>query len=251
MAEIRNIAIEKIKVNPYQPRTHFDADNLYELAQSIKENGLIQPIVVRDIGNDTYEIIAGERRYRATMMIGKLEIPSIISDASDLASAHMALIENIQREDLSPVEEAYAYKEILKLENMTQKELALRLGKSQSFIANKIRLLELPERVLSSVAQNKITERHARALLSVDKEDVDSVLDRIIKDKLNVKQTETLVQKPKQTKKGLVRGFSAHIKIGINSIKQAVVMVEKTGIKIRQDIEETEDEVVMTIRFPK
>lgn len=251
MAEIRNIAIEKIKVNPYQPRTHFDADNLYELAQSIKENGLIQPIVVRDLGNDHYEIIAGERRYRATMMIGQLEIPCIISNASDSASAHMALIENIQREDLSPVEEAYAYKEILKLEKMTQKQLAQRLGKSQSFIANKIRLLELPESVLSSVAQSKITERHARALLSVDKEDVDDVLDRIIKEKLNVKQTETLIQKPKKPNKPLIKGFSAHIKIGINSIKQAVVMVEKTGIKVKQDIEEMEDEVVMTIRFPK
>lgn len=251
MAEIRNIAIEKIRVNPYQPRTHFDADNLYELAQSIKENGLIQPIVVRSLEQDQYEIIAGERRYRATMMIGQLEIPCIISNASDSASAHMALIENIQREDLSPVEEAYAYKEILKLEKMTQKQLAQKLGKSQSFIANKIRLLDLPENVLSSVAHNKITERHARALLSVDKEDIDDVLDRIIKDKLNVKQTETLVQKPKKPMKPLIKGFSAHIKIGINSIKQAVMMVENTGIKVKQEIEETEDEVVMTIRFPK
>ena len=251
MAEHRIIPIEKITVNPYQPRTHFDADNLYELAQSIRENGLIQPIVVRELDNDSYEIIAGERRYRAMMMIGQVEVPCIVSSATDEASAHLALIENIQREDLSPVEEAFAYKEILRLQKITQKELALKLGKSQSFIANKIRLLELPESVLSSVTQNKITERHARALLSVDKEEVDEVLDRIIRDKLNVKQTETLVQRPKKSTKPRVRGFSGNIKIGVNTIKQAVVMVEKTGIAVKQEIEETEDEVVVTIRFPK
>lgn len=251
MAEHRTISIENIMVNPYQPRTHFDEEQLYELAQSIRENGLIQPIVVRELNQNQYEIIAGERRYRAMMMIGQTQVPCLVMKATDERSAALALIENIQREDLSPVEEAFAYKEIIKAQGITQKELAKKVGKSQSSIANKIRLLELPENVLASLANHQITERHARALLSVETEEIDDILGKILEDKLNVKQTETLIQKPKKSKKPLVKGISQNIKIGINTIKQAVVMVEKTGIKVDQKIEETEDEIVMIIRFPK
>lgn len=251
MAEHRLLPIEKISVNPFQPRTEFDESRLLELAQSIRENGLIQPVVVRKTGEDTYEIIAGERRYRAMLMIGQMEVPCIVTEATDEASASIALIENIQREDLSVVEEANAYRQILKTEGMTQRELAQKIGKSQSFVANKIRLLELPVNVLSTLANGKITERHARALLSVDKENVEGVLNKILDQNLNVSQTERLIQKPKKPRKPSVKGISQHIRIGINTIKESVLMVEKTGIKVEQNIEETEDDVVITIRFPK
>ncbi|MEG0327428.1 MAG: nucleoid occlusion protein [Erysipelothrix sp.] len=249
MIERINIPIEKIKPNRYQPRTVFDEENLLELAQSIQENGLIQPVVVREV-EDYYEIIAGERRYRAMMMSGYLEIPCILSDIDDEKSATVALIENIQREDLSVVEEAKAYRDILRIQGITQKELAKRVGKSQSGIANKIRLLELPEPVLSALGERKITERHARALIGLENEKTEELLDEILDKKLNVQQTETLVNKPKK-KKTMVRGISQHIKIGINTIKQSIGMIEKTGIQVNHSIEETEDEVVITIRFPK
>lgn len=251
MSEHRNISIEKISVNPYQPRTEFDESKLMDLAQSIRENGLIQPIVVRQISPESYEIIAGERRYRAMSMIGYVDVPCIVTKASDEASASLALIENIQREDLNAVEEANAYRQILKAAGMTQKNLAQSIGKSQSFIANKIRLLELPVTVLSTLANGKITERHARALLGVEPDEMDGILNKILDQKLTVSQTERLVQKPKRKIKILPKGYSKSIRIGINTIKESVLMVEKTGIKVEQNIEETENDVVITIRFPK
>lgn len=245
------IAIEKIKPNKYQPRLAFEDDTIYELAQSIKQNGLIQPMVVRPDG-DFYEIIAGERRYRAMMMLGMHEVPVIIhDDVDDNKSATLALIENIQRENLNAFEEAKAYKEILEIEGITQTELAKRLGKSQSSIANKIRLLELPETVLKSLHAKEITERHARALLSVEKEKIDNVLEQIKKYKLNVKDTENLIKKETKPKAPVTKGLAGHIKIGINSLKRSIEMIEQTGIKLTHDVKETDDEVIVTIRFPK
>lgn len=245
-----NIAIEKIVPNRHQPRLSFNDESLLELALSIKENGLIQPIVVREVDNH-YEIIAGERRYRAMMMTGFTEIPVIINDMSDKTSATVALIENIQREDLNVVDEAKAYKEILRLQGITQNELAKRLGKSQSSIANKIRLLDLPQPVLNALSDKKITERHARALIGVDEEKTSEVLDKILNEKLNVQQTEKLIDKPRKKAPIITKGISQHIKIGINTIKQSIGMIEKTGIKIDHDMQEKEDEVIITIRFPK
>lgn len=249
MTEHRIISVENIEVNPYQPRKSFDEDKLFELSQSISENGLIQPIVVREVGNENYEIIAGERRFRAMQLIGKTEVPCIVTSASDQASASLALIENIQRENLNAVEEAFAYKQILKHEKITQTQLAQKMGKSQSSVANKIRLLDLPDKVLATLANGEITERHARALIGV--EAYDQVLDKIINEKLNVKQTEALINKPKRKKKPSIRGFSNNIRIGLNTIKQSVEMVRKAGIEVNQDVAETDDEIVVTIRFPK
>ncbi len=250
MIESTVLAIEKIVPNRYQPRLTFNDESLFELALSIKENGLIQPILVRPV-DDKFEIIAGERRYRAMMMTGHTEVPVLISDITDDKSATLALIENIQREDLNVVEEAIAFKEILKTQGITQKQLAVKMGKSQSSIANKIRLLELPETVLSALSNRKITERHARALLSTDKEETEVLLDKILQEKLNVKQTENLIQKPKKKAKVITKGISQHIKIGINTIKQSIGMIEKTGIPVKQEMAENDDEVVITIRFPK
>ena len=251
MTEHRNISIENIEVNPYQPRKTFDEDKLMELAQSIRENGLIQPIVVREVDTHKYEIIAGERRFRAMQLMGHLEVPCIITDATDKSSASLALVENIQRENLNPVEEAFAYKEILKTQKITQKELAQRVGKSQSAIANKIRLLELSDSILSSLASSQITERHARALVGVNEYKADKIHKQILKDKLNVKQTEALVNKPRKKPTRKIKGISQNIRIGINTINQAVKMAQDTGIQLTQEMEETQEEVILTIRFIK
>ena len=251
MTEHRIISIENIEVNPHQPRKTFDEEKLFELSQSIRENGLIQPIVVREIEMDQFEIIAGERRFRALQMIGKTEVPVIITRASDEASASLALIENIQRENLNTVEEAYAYKSLLKSQGITQKELAQQVGKSQSAIANKIRLLDLPDKVLSTLANGQITERHARALVGVETEKAEKILDKVLEDKLNVKQTEAIVQKPKRKKKASIKGISQDIRLGINSINQTITMIEQTGIQLKHEVTETDDEIIVSIRFSK
>lgn len=245
------IAIEKIRPNRYQPRSIFNDETLYDLAQSIKENGLIQPIVVRGNNDEGYEIIVGERRYRAMQMIGRIEVPCLVISADDDKSAALALIENIQREDLSVYEEAIAYRRILEGEAITQKELASRLGKSQSTIANKLRLLDLPEYVLNVLNRKEITERHARALLSAPEERVEAILDIVLKKKLNVKETENLIRQEMKPHKPKSKGFAGHIRIGINTVNKAVTMVKETGINVIKEEQETEDEVIITLRFPK
>ena len=166
MRESKVVSIDEIRPNPYQPRVEFDDEALMELSQSIRENGLIHPITVRK-ENDGYEIVAGERRYRAMKIAGMLDIPVIVIDADEVQMAEMALVENIQRENLSAIEEAKAYVQIMKTSGISQSQLALKVGKSQSAVANKIRLLQLEEEVQQAVSARQITERHARALLSV------------------------------------------------------------------------------------
>lgn len=250
MTEHTELPIEKIVPNRHQPRITFDNESLLELALSIKENGLIQPIVVRPVA-DHFEIIAGERRYRAMMMTGFTQVPVIVQDIDDQKSATLALIENIQREDLNTVDEASAYRDILRIQGITQKELAKKLGKSQSSIANKIRLLELPKDVLEALSERRITERHARAMLGLTPERTEEVLDHVLNERLNVVQTEKLINKPKKRPKTMTKGISQHIKIGINTIKQSIAMIGKTGIAVDHEVEEREEEVVITIRFPK
>lgn len=245
-----NIPIEKVKPNEYQPREYFEEERLFELAQSIRENGLIQPIVVRK-KNDDYEIIAGERRYRAMMMIGYMEVPALVVDVEDEKMATLALIENVQRENLSVVEEAKAYRSILDLQHITQKQLAEKMGKSQSAIANKLRLLELNPVVLDALDQRQITERHARALLALDHPNQEKMLQTILKRGLNVRQTEALIKKPPKKKKVQIKGFSKNIRIGINTVKRSLDMIEKTGISVNHEVKETDDDIVMIVRFPK
>lgn len=251
MNKHKEIAIEKIHPNQHQPRMYFDDESLLELAQSIRVNGLIQPIVVRKHNKDYYEIIAGERRYKAMRMIGYTAVPCIITDADEKKSATLALIENIQREDLSTVEEAKAYREILRIQDLTQKELAKKVGKSQSSIANKIRLLDLPLEVLDALDEKKITERHARAMVGIEVERAQEVLSDVLNKKLNVSQTEKLIDKPKRKAKVRTLGFSSNIKIGINTIKKSIQMIEQTGIKVNQEVKETDEEVIVLVRFPK
>ena len=160
--EVTQLPISKIVPNKYQPRNIFNDEKILELSESIKEHGVIQPIVVRKF-KEGYEIIAGERRYRASKLIGLDKVPAIVRDYDDKQSASIAIVENIQREDLTAIEEALAYKQLIDLHGITQAALAKQMGKSQSTVANKIRLLNLSEHVQQAVLERNVTERHARA----------------------------------------------------------------------------------------
>ena len=188
--EVFELNINDIMPNRFQPREIFDEQALNELALSIKEHGVIQPIIVRKIG-DKYEIIAGERRYRASQLAGKTTIPALVRDIDDKETAKIALLENLQRSDLTPIEEAKTYQTILKLDNLTQEELAANLGKSQSTVANKLRLLNLAEEVQTALLNKQISERHARSLLNVPNvEDQKKLLNQVIMNRLTVRQLD-------------------------------------------------------------
>lgn len=195
---VLNVNINDIIPNRFQPRLNFEDNAMQELAKSIKEHGIIQPLVVRPIG-DKFEIIAGERRYKAANMVALTTVPVIVANLDDTKSAEVALIENIQRKDLSAIEEAKSYQKILDMGNLTQEQLATRVGKSQSLIANKIRLLSLIKEVQDSLMQHEISERHARSLLGLSELEQKNMLSRIINERLTVRQTDQEVSnlKPK------------------------------------------------------
>ena len=194
--------------NKYQPRKVFDEQSLKSLADSIKEYGIINPILVRK-KDDKYEIIAGERRFRAATQVGLTEVPVIIKNADEQQMAELALIENIQRQGLSPIEEAKSYEEIMRIGNQTQESLAEKLGKSQSSIANKIRLLSLPEEVQEALAHKKISERHARSLISIEDKDRQlELLNRIINEKLTVKETDQIIKEKDITEDEIKQAIS-------------------------------------------
>ncbi|OZM56571.1 nucleoid occlusion protein [Lottiidibacillus patelloidae] len=252
--EVKELLISEIVPNRYQPRTVFDDDKIEDLSQTIKTHGIIQPIVVRKI-DDKFEIIAGERRFRAVTKLGWEKIPAIIKDFDDKQTASVALIENIQREELSAFEEALAYDKLLKLHGLTQEALAQRLGKGQSTIANKLRLLKLPQLIQDAILSKKISERHARALIPLKETELqEKVLGEILEKHLNVKQTEDRVkqltekkEKPKQKR----RAFSRDTRLAINTVRQSIGMVKQTGLSINTDEEEFEDFYQFTIKIPK
>ena len=188
--QVVELSLDDILPNRFQPRIKFNETSINELAESIKEHGVIQPIVVRRIG-DKYEIIAGERRYKASGMAGKTTIPAIVTDLNDKDSAEVALIENVQRQNLTPIEEAISYKKILDMGYLTQEALADKLGKTQSTIANKLRLLNLSDEVQEALLNEKISERHARSLLKLnDQNKQNTMLERIITERLTVRKTD-------------------------------------------------------------
>lgn len=252
--EVIQIPVEKIEPSRYQPRLKFDEEKLKELTESIQANGLIQPLTVRKM-NDHYELIAGERRYRACRNAGFKEIRCYVLSPTDDQAAQMALIENVQRQDLSAIEEAKSYLQIMKQAHLSQEQLAKKVGKSQSAIANKIRLLNLPDEIQDGVIEGKLTERHARALLTVNESQQLSVYKKIIQKGFNVRETETYIESLKKPKKVHVRqktqGHSKNVQIGINTINQGIKMVEKLGIKVKSEQKETDDEVKIIVSFPK
>lgn len=191
--EILEVSLDDIIPNRFQPRLSFDEDELNELAKSIRQHGIIQPLVLRKVGNK-YEIIAGERRYKASFIAGLTKVPAVIIDLNDNESAEVAIVENIQRKNLSALEEAKSYKKLLDRGYLTQEELAIKMGKTQGAISNKLRLLNLSEEVQDALLNNEISERHARSLLKVDnKEDQVELLRTIIRERLNVRDTDRLI----------------------------------------------------------
>lgn len=263
-SDVKNItyvAIDNIRPNPYQPRKQFNKISLEELCESIKQYGVIQPINVRKLSSNMYELVAGERRLRAATMAGLKEIPAIIIDINDNDSAVMALIENLQREDLSYMEEAEGYNNLISDHGFTQEELASKIGKSQSTIANKIRLLKLPPLVKKILADNNLTERHARALLKLHDEQLQlKVLKNVCEKGLNVKRTEDLVERAidKLTKqendnksKGKFTKAIKDIRIFVNTIKQAIELMKRSGVDAKAAQFDRGSYVEFIVRIPK
>ena len=196
--EILEVSLEDIIPNRFQPRLSFDEDELNELAKSIRQHGIIQPLVLRKVGNK-YEIIAGERRYKASFIAGLTKVPAVVIDLNDNESAEVAIVENIQRKNLSAIEEAKSYKKLLDRGYLTQEELATRMGKTQGAISNKLRLLNLSEEVQDALLNNEISERHARSLLKIDDEEKQvELLRTIIRERLNVRDTDKLIDSLKE-----------------------------------------------------
>src|SRR5690625_567203 len=260
LEQVIQINVQEIRPNQYQPRTIFDDSKIEELAKTIRTHGVIQPIVVRKLEDeDGYELIAGERRWRAVVSLGWDTIPAIVKNMTDTETASVALIENLQREELTVIEEAIAYDQLLNSHGLTQEALAQRLGKSQSTIANKLRLLKLPKLVQQSLLNKEITERHARALLKLkDESEQEKLLQTIIEKKLNVKQTDehvekTLYPEEKETvrRKPQLRGISRDIRIALNTIRQSVNMVQESGMNVQAEEKDSDEYYEITIKLPK
>lgn len=262
--DVKNISylsIDCVRPNPYQPRKQFSKSALEELCESIKQYGVIQPISVRRISGNNYELVAGERRLRAAVMAGLKEIPAIVINVNDNDSAVMALIENLQREDLSYMEEADGYNNLINDHGFTQEELAQKIGKSQSTIANKIRLLRLPPMVKKILSDNNLTERHARALLKLHDEQLQlKVLKHVCEKGLNVKRTEELVERAiekysrQEKEKVPERKFTKtirDIRIFINTIRQAIDLMKSSGVNAKAAQIDRGEYVEFIIRIPK
>ncbi|MGL5068555.1 MAG: nucleoid occlusion protein [Sarcina sp.] len=251
------VQIESIMPNAYQPRKYFDQEALEELAQSIKQYGVIQPVTVRRLGN-VFELVAGERRWRASKLAGLKKVPCAIVDITNTESAEIALLENLQREDLNFIEEAEAYYNLMNDHKFTQEKLAERMGKKQSTIANKLRLLKLSDEIRRKCLEGDLTERHTRALLSLPTEELQKdVIEIVIKDSLNVKKTEEIINRillklagedlnSKKEIKNIKGSFPT--KIYVNSIKQ---IFDKFKIPAKYVSKDCGDSVQITVTISK
>jgi ParB family chromosome partitioning protein len=256
---VRQIPVDEIEPSPYQPRTIFSDERIDELCQTIQVHGVIQPIVVRRKENkNTYELVAGERRLRAVKKLALPTIPAIVKEMTDGQAASVALIENLQREGLTAIEEAYAYQKLLEIHQLTQESLAQRLGKSQSTIANKLRLLQLPQPVQDQLLMRNITERHARSLLTLKDEQLQlQVLQEILAHDLNVKQTEERIRKKLEKigqsskKSARRRSVARDLRIAVNTIRQSVHLIKESGMDIEAKEQECDNYYELVIRIPK
>ena len=256
-SKISDIPIIKIRPNKSQPRKQFNEDDLNSLSRSIAENGVLQPLTVRKITATEYEVVTGERRLRASALAGLKKVPCIIVKCSDKESAIYALLENLQRADLGIFEEARGISRLIRRYGLTQEQAAEKLGKTQSTIANKLRLLRLTPEEQEWIENAALSERHARALLKLDDEDErKSILTRVITEGLNVAQTETLVNlvtksTPKKHSRGKSKAVIKDIRIFVNSINKAVDTMRLAGIDAETLQTDKDDFIEYTIRIPK
>lgn len=227
-SQVQNINIDLIIPNRFQPRLSFDEKALNELAESIKQHGIIQPLIVRQLA-DKYEIIAGERRYKAATLAGLSTVPVIVTNLSDAKSAEVALVENIQRKNLSSIEEALSYKRKIDKDNLTQEQLAKLLGLSQSTVANRLRLLNLSNEVQDALLKEKISERHARSLLQIsDKNKQTELLNRIITERLTVRQLDEIIKKELSSPSTYVEEVPSNLEQPLSSEPEAEPIPEQT-----------------------
>ncbi len=233
---IAEIDIDQIETNPFQPRTEFDETALRELTQSIKEQGVIQPVTVRKLGYNKYQLISGERRLRASKMAGLAKIPAFIRVANDEQMLELALIENIHRENLNAIEVAISYQRLIDECNLTQEEVSEKVGKSRSAVANFLRLLKLPAEIQLAIRDGHISMGHARALINInDKEEQLKLLQQIIMDEMNVRQTEELAEKaknPEAKERKQTNFIPEHFKSKIKKLSQTL----NTKVKVKRDI---------------
>lgn len=253
--KVIRVPLEKIVPNPYQPRKEFEQEALEELSDSIKQYGVLQPLLVAPDAGGSYMLIAGERRLRASKMAGLTEVPVIVSEYTPQQIAEIAMIENLQRKDLHYMEEARGYEKLMNTFGMTQQIMAARVGKKQSTIANKLRILKLPQDVQQTLVEKELSERHARSLLKLSsEEDQRAVLKKIIRGNLNVRQTEALVDKTlkdagqlQKKKRRIV--IVKDVRIYLNSIKRILESVSAAGIPASMETEVEEGDVLVTIRI--
>lgn len=260
--QVRVIDANQVLPNPYQPRRVFDALAMQELADSIKQHGVMQPISVRRMGS-YYELIAGERRLRASKMAGYATIPAIVFEQNDQESALIALVENIQRQDLNYFEEADGYRNLMEDHGLTQEEIAKIVGKSQSAVANKLRLLKLSPEIRHVLIEQHLTERHARLLLRISEPERWQYLRKIVSDGLNVAQSERLVEegmggseiplpqtRKRNERKTNMRGYFKDLRLFTNTVKKAVDMMKTSGMVVDMEEEKREDYYEVRIRIP-
>jgi ParB family chromosome partitioning protein len=251
---VKMIEISRISVNPTQPRKVFAHEAILKLADSIRQYGIIQPLLVRKI-NDTYELVAGERRLRASKELGLKAVPCIITDISELKSAEISIIENLLREDLNIFEQAEAIQALIDTHNLTQEEIATKLSNSQSFVANKLRLLRFSSAERELILKNNLTERHARALLRIaDPVLRDKILGAIINEGLNVASTDELIESylaKRDGKTSVSKGNSKGINAFYSTINRAIDTVKGQGIGIKCRRVENDDYTELTIIVPK
>lgn len=255
MNNIKEIPTEKLLPNPHQPRHQFNSDEMLALANSIKENGILQPLLIRRINNSEYcEVVAGERRLRAAILVGLETVPCVEVDCDREKSAVFSILENVQREDLTFFEEAIAIGQLITVFGMSQSDVATKLGKSQSTLSNKLRLLKLPVDVRYYIEKEGLTERHARALLKLDnEEDIWKVLN-VVKDRhLNVAQTENYISTYSRTAtktKKKVPVFK-DFRIFVNTVNKAIQTMKASGIDAYSDKTETDDYIEFRVKIPK
>ncbi|HEY6161036.1 MAG TPA: ParB/RepB/Spo0J family partition protein [Bacteroidia bacterium] len=236
---VSNIPVSQIVANPFQPRTDFEAQSLLDLANSIKEQGIIQPVTVRKMGYDQYQLISGERRFRASQMAGLSTIPAYIRIANDQAMLEMALVENIQRENLNAIEVALSYKRLIDECNLTQEELSKKVGKERSTIANFLRLLKLPAEIQAGIRDGKISMGHARALLSLESEAKQvAVFKQIVDDSLSVREVENLSRNihTYKNKLGKAEGEKSVSSLELDTLAENLKEHFKAKVKVQKSV---------------